>query len=134
RKFIQVRGTVQGVGFRPFVYSLARSLNLTGFVLNSGSGVTIEIEGAPTEVEGFLRRLRSDAPPLARIDELVSSDSAPNGHRTFEIRTSAEAAAPFAMVPPDIATCNACGAYFSDPLNRRYEYPFTNCTHCRPPY
>jgi hydrogenase maturation protein HypF len=134
RKVIQVRGTVQGVGFRPFVYNLARSLHLNGFVLNSGSGVSIEIEGPAHEVGDFLRRLRNDAPPLARIDEIAVLDARPNGDQTFEIRASAEAAAPFAMVPPDIATCDACVADFLDPVNRRHEYPFTNCTNCGPRY
>jgi len=134
RKVIHIRGTVQGVGFRPFVYNLARSLNLAGFVLNSGSGVAIEIEGPGHDVDQFLRRLHTDAPPLARIDEFVAANATPNGDRTFEIRASAEAAAPFAMVPPDIATCDACVADFTNPLNRRYDYPFTNCTNCGPRY
>jgi hydrogenase maturation protein HypF len=134
RNVIHVRGTVQGVGFRPFVYNLAHSLGLTGFVLNSGSGVTIEIEGTEDSVGDFLGRLRSDAPPLARIDEMAAFDASPNGDRSFEIRACVEAASPFAMVPPDIATCAACVADFTEPLNRRYEYPFTNCTNCGPRY
>jgi hydrogenase maturation protein HypF len=134
RNVIQVHGTVQGVGFRPFVYNLARSLHLNGFVLNSGSGVTIEIEGSADEVDEFLRRLRNDSPTLARIDEISALDASPNGDRTFEIRASAQVADPFAMVPPDIATCDACVLDSADPVNRRYEYPFTNCTNCGPRY
>jgi hydrogenase maturation protein HypF len=134
RKVIQVRGTVQGVGFRPFVYNLARSLHLTGFVLNSGSGVTVEVEGSARDVDDFAHRLRSEAPPLASIDEVATVDAPVNGDRTFEIRVSAGTAAPFALVPPDIATCDQCVADFTDPANRRYEYPFTNCTNCGPRY
>jgi hydrogenase maturation protein HypF len=134
RKSIQVRGTVQGVGFRPFVYNLARSLDLNGFVLNSGWGVVIEVEGEAVSVQSFLSRLQTDAPPLALIDEVSVSEIATNGDRAFEIRASAETAAPFAMVPPDIATCDACVSDFTNPRNRRHEYPFTNCTNCGPRY
>ena len=81
-----MRGTVQGVGFRPFVYNLARSLSLNGFVLNSGRGVVIEVEGAADDVQSFLLRLRAGAPPLAGIDEVAVTDLAANGECGFEIR------------------------------------------------
>src|SRR5579883_3367078 len=134
RKRLEVRGTVQGVGFRPFVYRLATSLSLAGFVLNESGGVIIEIEGSPIAVESFLKRLRPEAPPLASIETLNAGDLAPRGEREFTIHHSIADESRFAMVPPDIATCEECRADYRDPSNRRYLYPFTNCTNCGPRY
>ncbi len=132
RRHVLVRGIVQGVGFRPFVYKLATSLQLTGFVFNSSSGVTIEIEGAA--VDRFLHTLEKDPPPLAEITEITVSAMAVQGSVGFLILGSREEAGAFALVPPDAGTCDACWRDFGDPSNRRFGYPFTNCTHCGPRY
>jgi len=134
RRHIHVRGIVQGVGFRPFVFKLARSLGLTGYVFNSSSGVTIEIEGGDAEVEEFLKTLKADPPQLAEITQIAVSDMETRGDADFSILGSREEAGEFALVSPDAGTCNACWSDFGDPANRRYGYPFTNCTHCGPRY
>jgi hydrogenase maturation protein HypF len=134
RKHIQVRGIVQGVGFRPFVYNLAHSLGLTGFVFNSSSGVTIEIEGDGAAVEAFLQTLKENPPQLAEIAEITVSEMALEGGAGFSILGSREEAGEFVLVSPDGGTCDACWSDFGDPANRRYGYPFTNCTHCGPRY
>jgi hydrogenase maturation protein HypF len=125
---------VQGVGFRPFVYKLATSLELTGFVFNSSSGVTIEIEGGDTVIHTFINSLRLDPPRLAEILELTVSDMAASGGTGFDILESREELGEFALVSPDAGTCDACWRDFGDPSNRRFGYPFTNCTHCGPRY
>ncbi len=134
RNHIQVRGIVQGVGFRPFVYNLAYSLGLTGFVFNSSSGVTIEIEGDDAAVAAFLRTLKGDPPQMAEITEITVSELAVEGSAGFSILGSREEAGEFVLVSPDAGTCDACWSDFGDPANRRYGYPFTNCTHCGPRY
>ena len=134
RKHIQVRGVVQGVGFRPFVYNLANSLGLSGYVFNSSSGVTIEIEGEGGAGETFLRTLKEDPPRLAEITEISVSAMAVAGGAGFSILGSREEAGEFVLVSPDAGTCDACWNDFGDPANRRYGYPFTNCTHCGPRY
>src|SRR5580704_5482865 len=134
RRHIHVRGIVQGVGFRPFVFKLAQSLGLTGYVFNSSSGVTIEIEGGEAEVEEFLTTLKADPPQLAEITQIAVSDMETRGDADFSILGSREEAGEFALVSPDAGTCNACWSDFGDPANRRYGYPFTNCTHCGPRY
>jgi hydrogenase maturation protein HypF len=134
RRHIQVRGIVQGVGFRPFVYKLAKSLGLSGLIFNSSAGVTIEIEGSGSQVEDFLRALKEDPPQLAEIAEITVSEIAVEGGAGFSILNSREEAGEFALVSPDTGTCEACWRDFGDPLNRRYGYPFTNCTHCGPRY
>ncbi len=131
---LYVRGAVQGVGFRPFVYRLARSLSLTGFVQNSTEGVTIEIEGPPALVEEFQARLWADQPPRAAMAELVSEGLASQSAAEFQIRDSAPAGPRTAPVLPDAATCPDCLSETFDPENRRYRYPFTNCTNCGPRY
>ena len=134
RKLVRVRGIVQGVGFRPFVYNLARSLGLMGYVLNSSAGVTVEIEGGGDQVEEFLSTLRHQPPPLAQIEEFTVSDLAPLGDTDFVIRHSVAEAGEFVLVSPDVATCDDCWRDFGDPANRRFGYPFTNCTNCGPRY
>jgi hydrogenase maturation protein HypF len=134
RRHIQVRGVVQGVGFRPFCYNLAHSSGLTGFVFNSSSGVTIEIEGDGAAVDAFLRTLQNDPPQLAEITEITVSEMEVEGVAGFSILGSREEAGEFVLVSPDAGTCNACWSDFGDPANRRYGYPFTNCTHCGPRY
>jgi hydrogenase maturation protein HypF len=132
RKFIRIRGTVQGVGFRPFVYNLAKRCNISGFVRNSEAGVEIEAEGAA--LPDFLAGLKSGGPALARIAEIEISDLEPRNQTGFEIQESAPPVGDFALVPPDIATCDECLRDFTQPENRRYLYPFTNCTNCGPRY
>ncbi len=134
RKHILVRGIVQGVGFRPFVYKLAKSLGLTGYVFNSSSGVTVEIEGGEHEIDAFLQTLRVNPPQLAEIAEIVVSGMEARGGTGFSILQSREEVGEFALVSPDAGTCDACWRDFGDRMNRRYGYPFTNCTHCGPRY
>lgn len=134
RRRIHIRGIVQGVGFRPFVYNLARDLGLSGYVLNSSAGVTVEIEGPEREIADFLRRLRDDAPPLARIESIESCILPACRYSGFVIRESVDGPGKLAPISPDISTCAECLRDLRDPANRRYGYPFTNCTNCGPRY
>src|ERR1700733_4994227 len=134
RKHVQMKGVVQGIGFRPFVYKLAQSLELTGYVFNSSSGVTIEIEGGEPAIDEFLRELNENPPQLAEITDISVSDMEALGGSGFSILQSREEAGAFALVSPDAGTCDACWRDFGDSMNRRYGYPFTNCTHCGPRY
>jgi hydrogenase maturation protein HypF len=134
REQIHIRGIVQGVGFRPFVYRLAQELGLSGHVLNSSDGVIAEIEGSEPDLTRFLERLRSQSPPLAQIAEVAVREVEPTGDREFRILESLSEEQKFALVPPDVATCDDCRHDFTDPDNRRYGYPFTNCTNCGPRY
>ena len=130
---LELRGTLQGVGVRPYVSGLARALGITGWVANSGSGVTLEAEGPGAVVETFVRRLGAELPPHARIESLERTDGEPLGETTFRIRDSvAGAVGTAATVTPDIASCAACVAEIFDPAARRYHYPFTSCAHCGP--
>ena len=128
----RVEGTVQGVGFRPFVYRLASELELAGFVLNDERGVLVEVEGGEGAVDGFLRRLAEEAPPLAAIEAVLPRDVAPAGERGFRILASPHGGEPAALVSPDTATCDDCLRELFDPGDRRYRYPFVNCTNCGP--
>jgi hydrogenase maturation protein HypF len=134
RRRIHVCGIVQGVGFRPFVYNTALKLGITGFVLNSSSGVTVEAEAAGQELDRFVEDLRSKAPPLAVIEELTFEDFPAIGESGFVIRESVPEAGKFVLISPDIAACEDCWHDSLDPTNRRYGYPFTNCTNCGPRY
>jgi hydrogenase maturation protein HypF len=129
---LAVRGAVQGVGFRPFVFRLASELKLRGWVGNSPQGVFIEAEGARAQLEKFLLRLDSEKPPRSFIQSLESSWLDPVGHENFEIRKSETGGLATALVLPDIATCHDCLREIFDPKNRRFHYPFTNCTNCGP--
>ncbi|MDY6917545.1 MAG: carbamoyltransferase HypF [Chloroflexota bacterium] len=129
---ISVRGVVQGVGFRPFVYQLAGKHDLKGWVLNSSGDVRIEVEGAQKALDRFVRELRECAPPLARIEAVSAESGAPVGYRDFEIRHSLAEEGKYQLVSPDIATCDACRRELLSPEDRRYRYPFTNCTNCGP--
>ncbi len=130
---VLIGGAVQGVGFRPFVFRLAQELALKGWVNNNSQGVWIEVEGAQDVLKVFLLRLEAEKPPHAFITSLEHSWLDPVGHSTFEIRPS-EAGEKTALVLPDIATCKDCFCDIFDVSNRRYRYPFTNCTHCGPRY
>jgi hydrogenase maturation protein HypF len=132
RLHIALRGAVQGVGFRPFVYRLASELKLPGWVLNSPEGVFIEVEGEKKILDSFLVRLQVEKPALSFIQSLEFSFLDPVQFDGFEIRSSETGGGKTALILPDIATCDQCLAELSDPGNRRYRYPFTNCTHCGP--
>ena len=128
----RVEGTVQGVGFRPFVYRLASELDLAGFVLNDELGVLVEVEGGDGAVDGVLRRLAEEAPPLASIEAVRPRDLEPAGERGFRILASPHGGEPEALVSPDTATCDDCLRELFDPADRRHRYPFVNCTNCGP--
>jgi hydrogenase maturation protein HypF len=127
-----IHGAVQGVGFRPFVYRLATGLGLTGWVSNSSQGVTIEAEGERSRIADFLHRLEGKKPPRASIHGLECWQLDPVGYQQFEIRPSQAEGEKTALVLPDIAICSDCLAEIFDPADRRYGYPFTNCTNCGP--
>jgi hydrogenase maturation protein HypF len=129
---VRVTGTVQGVGFRPFVHRLARELRLGGRVLNEPAGAVLEAEGEAARLEELLARLADEAPPLARIEGLAVEPLAPRGEREFRIGASAPAGRPEAALPPDSATCRECLAELFDPGDRRFRYPFISCTDCGP--
>ena len=128
----RVDGTVQGVGFRPFVYRLAREEGLAGFVLNDSRGVLLEVEGPAASVHGFLERLPREAPPLAAIGQVRLEERLPRHELSFTIAKSPQEGAADASVTPDSATCPECLAELLDPGNRRFRYPFINCTNCGP--
>jgi len=131
---IAVRGVVQGVGFRPFVYNAARAGNLSGWVLNEADQVRIEVQGEPDALSVFVETLRDRHPPQARIDSIeVSRTASKDGEAAaFRIRTGTAATAPRPIIPADLATCAECLDEVRDPARRRYGYPFTNCTNCGP--
>jgi hydrogenase maturation protein HypF len=129
---ISVRGIVQGVGFRPFVYGLATRHNLRGWVCNTSEDVRIEVEGEARAVEQFLAELKTNAPPLAHIEGITTSYHPPAGYKKFEIRPSIAQEGKYQLISPDVATCPACLTELVNPDDRRYRYPFTNCTNCGP--
>jgi len=135
RSIVYVEGTVQGVGFRPYVYRLAVELGLTGRVANTGRGVEIEIEGDTARVSRFVERLPVELPSLARIDRLeVKRGFKPVGYGSFSIFRSSAGTEHQVSIPPDIAICDDCLRELFDPKDRRYLYPFINCTNCGPRY
>ncbi len=129
---IHITGIVQGVGFRPFVYGLARRLALTGWVRNTSAGVDIEVDGSPVALTAFAESLRTDAPPLARINSLQCETRAPNGFASFDILASEPIPDAFQPISPDVGVCADCLRELFDPGDRRCRYPFINCTHCGP--
>jgi hydrogenase maturation protein HypF len=138
RRQIQVRGIVQGVGFRPFVYRLANELGLAGWVRNDGDGVTVEAEGSAARLQALQRRLRDDAPPRARVDQVLPAPALlpTTGRPGFAIveTRGGPAATVRTAIGPDTAVCADCLADMFDPANRRWRYAFTNCTNCGPRY
>lgn len=134
RRRIEVRGIVQGVGFRPFVFRLASSLGLSGFVKNTSEGALIEVEGAEDALNRFLAEIVTELPPLAQIEDLVVGELKPSQETGFEIQNSLEEADKFALVSPDVGTCEDCRRELTDTTNRRFGYPFINCTNCGPRY
>jgi hydrogenase maturation protein HypF len=131
RACVRIEGIVQGVGFRPFVYNLARSHDLSGWVLNNEQGVSLEVEGERDHIDEFLSEL-SSPPRLAQIEKTEVSYRTPMGYGGFEIKQSAPSSERLTLISPDIATCPECLREFLDPGDRRYRYPFTNCTNCGP--
>jgi hydrogenase maturation protein HypF len=132
RAAVLVCGVVQGVGFRPFVYRLALENQLAGFIGNDTGGVTIEIEGAEVQIAAFVARLRSDAPPMARIDSVAVREIPATGEHGFRIVSSQVLGQVSTGIPADAATCADCLRELLDPADRRYGYPFLNCTNCGP--
>ena len=132
RQRIRIDGIVQGVGFRPFVHSLATRLCLAGFVSNDMHGVLVEVEGGPERVAEFERRVAGEAPPLAMVEHVVAEGIAVTGGVGFAILASRTAGERAVLISPDIATCDDCLDEIFDPANRRFLYPFTNCTNCGP--
>jgi hydrogenase maturation protein HypF len=132
REAITVRGVVQGVGFRPFVYRLAAEEGLAGFIGNDTGGVTIEVEGPAGRIDSFRRRLQAEAPPLSRIDFVIAQSVPPKEEENFRIVASAAGGQVSTGIPADAATCIDCLREMLDPNDRRYRYPFLNCTNCGP--
>ncbi len=132
RRRIALTGAVQGVGFRPFAFRLAHELGLGGFAGNDGGGAFVEVEGAAASVELFSGRLVREAPPLARIETVSSTEVPARGERAFVIVESLRGPGERTLVPPDTATCDACLREIDDPSDRRYRHPFANCTDCGP--
>lgn len=129
---VRVDGVVQGVGFRPYVHRLATAEGLTGLVGNDARGVFIEVQGPASAVQAFVDRLSREAPPLATVDDLRVQPMTARPETGFRIASSRGGQAPEVLVSPDVATCDVCLAEMGDPADRRYRYPFTNCTNCGP--
>jgi hydrogenase maturation protein HypF len=132
RKRLQITGVVQGVGFRPFIYRLAKAHHLSGWVCNTSTCVEIEVEGPRHSLETFVQQVAAEAPDLARVESVVAREAEPNGDLGFVILESRRIAATEALIPADVSTCDACFAEVLNPDDRRYHYPFTNCTDCGP--
>src|SRR5580700_10449859 len=129
---IRVRGVVQGVGFRPFVFRLAQANTLAGWVLNDEEGVEIHLEGAARALNEFVRCLVVERPPAACIHAIDVHTARPVGFKEFTIRDSRLRGRPSVRISPDLPVCDACIQELFDPANPRYHYPYTNCTHCGP--
>ncbi|MCB0118265.1 MAG: carbamoyltransferase HypF [Anaerolineales bacterium] len=129
---IHITGIVQGVGFRPFVYNLATRLDLKGWVKNTSAGVDIEVDGEQNILDDFIRALRDEAPPLSRIDDFTASFGPGNGFTQFDIIHSESVDGAFQPISPDVSICDDCLRELFDPNDRRYRYPFINCTNCGP--
>ncbi len=134
RRRLLIQGAVQGVGFRPFIYRLAADLGVRGWVNNSAQGVMIEAEAEPPQLDHFLTQIEAQKPPHSIIQHIAVELIPATGEPRFEIRQSSAAGARSTIILPDLATCPDCLREIFDPTNRRYRYPFTNCTHCGPRY
>ena len=132
RKAIEVSGIVQGVGFRPFIYRLAGERRLAGSICNTAAGVSIEVQGSPSAVDDFLAHLPAEAPPLARITDITVREIPCNGDSEFRIVTTPRGEPVSTLISPDVAVCADCLREMVDPADRRYRYPFINCTNCGP--
>ena len=131
---IRVQGIVQGVGFRPFVYQLATSLNLAGQVSNTSSGVSIRLEGSPASLKTFVQRLKDDGPPLSQITQIDTESVQVTGYQEFTIVHSQKSTQRATLISPDVSVCNDCKKELFDRKDRRFRYPFINCTNCGPRY
>src|SRR5271169_17156 len=131
---IHVRGVVQGVGFRPFVYRLACAKNLQGWVLNAEEGVEIHLEGNGEALQSFLQEMKSHPPEAAQISEVRVASAEPVGFTEFAIRESAAGRRPTVRISPDLPACEQCLQELFDPNDRRHHYPYINCTNCGPRY
>ena len=129
---ISAWGVVQGVGFRPFVYRLATKYELKGWVCNTSEDVKIEVQGESKDLQRFVRELQDNAPPQAHIESISVTYHPPADYKGFEIRHSFDQEGKYQLVSPDIATCQDCLREIFDAVDRRYHYPFTNCTNCGP--
>jgi hydrogenase maturation protein HypF len=132
RLFITVKGIVQGVGFRPFVYNTALKNNLSGWVNNNSEGVYIDLEGASDDIDSFLRELKFNAPPLSKIEQIITEEKPTKSYAAFTIEESERKENSITLISPDIATCKDCLEDIDNNDGRRYQYPFTNCTNCGP--
>ncbi|MEA2088215.1 MAG: acylphosphatase, partial [Candidatus Caldatribacteriota bacterium] len=133
RKNIITKGIVQGVGFRPFIHKLAQNYNLSGWVLNSNQGVEIEVEGKTEEIDSFVSDIKKKLPSLARIEKIEVNQLPLIGYKGFSIKKSVvKKEDSFVLVSPDISICKDCLQELFDPHNRRFRYPFINCTNCGP--
>ncbi|WP_345325503.1 acylphosphatase [Candidatus Villigracilis proximus] len=129
---VDITGIVQGVGFRPFVYNLATRLELKGWVKNTSAGVEIEVDGNHDTLDLFIQKLRDEAPALSSIDGFSASFRPANGFSSFDIRHSESVDGAFQPISPDVSICPDCLRELFDPNDRRYHYPFINCTNCGP--
>jgi len=133
RKNIIIKGIVQGVGFRPFIHKLVQNYNLSGWVVNSNQGVEIEVEGKTEEINSFVSDIKKKLPPLARIEKIEVNQLPLIGYKEFSIKKSmVKEENSFVLVSPDISICEDCLQELFDPYNRRFRYPFINCTNCGP--
>ena len=133
-KKIHINGIVQGVGFRPFVYQLAAAHDIYGRVSNTSNGVAIHIEGPSPAIEAFSRELTENPPPLAHITQITITDALLQGYQAFSIKKSKASGPRFTLISPDVSTCDDCLKEMLGPDDRRYLYPFINCTNCGPRY
>ncbi len=129
-----IKGVVQGVGFRPFIYQLAHRYQLSGHVINTPEGVDLEVEGADEDVEHFFQAILSERPPLAHISSIERAELRPKKDKAFEIKESRADQERSALISPDVSICPDCLRELKDPKDRRFRYPFINCTHCGPRY
>jgi hydrogenase maturation protein HypF len=129
---LKITGIVQGVGFRPFIFALAKRYDLSGWVRNTSEGVDIEVDGAPGQIQGFIHAVQNEAPPLSKIDSFEVEQRPANGYLGFNIKQSLAIQGAFQPVSPDVSICPDCLKELFDPTDRRYRYPFINCTNCGP--
>lgn len=131
---LTLRGTLQGIGFRPFVFRLAQELMLGGWIANTTQGVLLELEGSAKRLRVFQERMLSELPEPGAIQDITSLTIPSLGEQSFAIRASQSDGYRYAVLSPDLATCQACLNDLQDPHSRRYQYPFTTCAHCGPRY
>jgi hydrogenase maturation protein HypF len=132
RRQIHIRGIVQGVGFRPFIYNLATKHNLKGFCFNDSEGVTIDVVGEA--VDEFIDEIKASPPPLSKIDKLTATNLPPVAYSGFVIKESVSSRGKSTFISSDVCICHECLEELLDPFDRRYVYPFINCTNCGPRY